>query len=179
MVVDEDPFPLVVSINIAATNLRTMLNAKKVGRFSLSVRIRKVWIPKQYLVHTDDLTARRRVSTVREREKNGRYPYHSKQEIKKEKFSKGDDVSPKEIYVSLGEKGMNNLSRRKMPPRFVVPPLVSHGQKWDGVKHKKFLKSSPEPKKEECRDRELWRKGNYLKKCYKESQKKHRILKKR
>ena len=45
--------------------------------------------------------------------------------IQKEKFSKVNDISPKERYVSLGEKGMNNHSRKKMPPRFVVPPPVS------------------------------------------------------
>ena len=42
MVIDEDPFPPVATINIAATDLRAMLNAKKAGRFSPSVRIRKV-----------------------------------------------------------------------------------------------------------------------------------------
>ena len=61
MVIDEDPFPQVASVNIAAIDLRTMLNAKKVGRFSPSARIRKVWIPKQDLVHMDDLAVRRRV----------------------------------------------------------------------------------------------------------------------
>ena len=93
--IDEDPFPQVASINIVIIDLREMLNEKKDERFSPSARIRKVWIPKQYLVYMDELAVRRRVSTVREREKNGRYPYHSKQEIKKEKFSKGNDVSPR------------------------------------------------------------------------------------
>ena len=46
MVIDVDPFPLVASINIAATNSRAMLNAKKARRFSLSARVRKVWIHK-------------------------------------------------------------------------------------------------------------------------------------
>ena len=31
-----------------------------------------------------------------------------------------------------------NTSRGKIPPRFVVPPPVSHGQKWHVVQHKKF-----------------------------------------
>ena len=77
-----DPFPLVVSINIAAIDLRAMLNAKKTERFSPSVRIRKVWIPKQYLVYMDDFAARRSVSTTREKENNGRYPYHSFEDSK-------------------------------------------------------------------------------------------------
>ena len=79
--IDEDPFPLVDLINIAAIDLRAMLNAKKVVRFSPSARIRNVWIPKEYLVHMDDLAARRRMSSTREKEKNGRYPYYSKGEI--------------------------------------------------------------------------------------------------
>ena len=41
-VIDEVSFPPLASINIAATDLRAMLNAKKIGRFSLSVMIRKV-----------------------------------------------------------------------------------------------------------------------------------------
>ena len=73
----------------------------------------------------DDLAARRRVSASREREKNERYPYHAKQKSKKEKFSKGTDVSLKERCVFPGETGMNNISRRKTPPRFIVSPHVS------------------------------------------------------
>ena len=79
MGIDEDPFPPVASFNIAATDLRAMLNAKNDGRFSPNFKIRKVWIPKQYLVHMDELETKRRVYVVREREKNGRYPYYSKQ----------------------------------------------------------------------------------------------------
>ena len=33
---------------------------------------------------------------------------------------------------------MNNSSRWKIPPRFAGPPLVSSGQKWHVVQHKKF-----------------------------------------
>ena len=47
MTIDEDPFPPTTSINIATTDSRAMLNAKKAGRFSPSARVRKVWIPKQ------------------------------------------------------------------------------------------------------------------------------------
>ena len=39
------------------------------------------------------------MSTAKANEKNGRYPYHSKQEIKKEKSSKGKNVSPKERHI--------------------------------------------------------------------------------
>ena len=77
MMIDEDPFPLVASINIVANDLRALLNAKKARRFSPSTKIRKVWIPKQYLAYMDDLAARRRVFATREMKKNGRYPYHS------------------------------------------------------------------------------------------------------
>ena len=40
--IDEDPFPLVASVNIASPDLRVVLNAKKDGRFSLNAKIRKV-----------------------------------------------------------------------------------------------------------------------------------------
>ena len=46
MVIVEDPFLPVTSINIAATNSRAMLNANKARRFSPSPKVRKVWIPK-------------------------------------------------------------------------------------------------------------------------------------
>ena len=79
--VDEDPFPPVASVNIAATDMRYFLNEKEDERFSPNVKIRKVWVPKQYLVYKDELAVKGKVSTTREKEKNGRYPYHSKQEI--------------------------------------------------------------------------------------------------
>ena len=93
MVIEKDLFPPAASINIAATDLRALLNTKKAGRFSPSTKIRKVWISKNFLVYMDDLESRRIVFATRERKKNGRYPYHSfenlKQEIKMKKFSKG------------------------------------------------------------------------------------------
>ena len=100
--IDEDQFPPITSINIAATDLRAVLNAKKDERFSSNARIRNVWIPNQYLVHMDDLVGRRRVHATKEREKNGRYPYHSKKEIKEEKSSKGNNVSIKERHTFIG-----------------------------------------------------------------------------
>ena len=108
MMIDEDLFPLVASINIASTNSRALLNAKKAERFSPSVKIRKVWIPKKYLVYMDDLTVRRIMYVTRERKKNGRYPYYlvenSKKKIKKKKLSKGNDIFPKETHASPRKK---------------------------------------------------------------------------
>ena len=104
MVIDEDPFPLTASFNIPATNSRAMLNAKKAGRFSPSARVRKVWIPKQYLTYKNNFTTKGRVPITREWKKNGRYLYHSfedsKHEAKNKKFSKRNNVSPKERHVS-------------------------------------------------------------------------------
>ena len=85
-----------------------MLNAKKDERFSPNAKIRKVWIPKQYPVHRDDLAARKRVFMARERENSGRYPYHLKQESKKEKSFKGNDVSSKDRHTFPKGKSMNN-----------------------------------------------------------------------
>ena len=76
--VDEDHFPPMSSFNIAATNMRAVLNEKKDNKISPNARIRKVWIPKQYMVHKDELAVKLKVSTTRENEKNGRYPFHSK-----------------------------------------------------------------------------------------------------
>ena len=143
MVIDEDPFPPIASINIDAIDLRALLNAKKAEGFSPSSRIRKVWIPKQYLVYMDDLEIRRRVSITKKRIKNGRYPYHSsehsKLEIKKKKFSKGNDVSKKKKrHASQRKNGMNDPSRTKMSSMFAIPPPVSPRKEWYVVKHKKF-----------------------------------------
>ena len=74
--IDEDPFPPVALVNIATTDLRAMLNVKKNGRFSPNARIRKVWNPKQILVHKDELAVKGKVYIGREKENNGRYPYH-------------------------------------------------------------------------------------------------------
>ena len=104
MVIDEDPIPPVASVNIVAIGLKVVLKVKNDGRFSPNIRIRKVWIPKQYMVHRDELTVKRRISTTKENEKNGRYPYHSKQEIKKEKSFKGKNVSLRERHF-FREKG--------------------------------------------------------------------------
>ena len=39
MVIDEDPIPLVASINVVATDLKAMLNAKNDGRFFLETNV--------------------------------------------------------------------------------------------------------------------------------------------
>ena len=38
------------------------------------------------MIYKDEMAVKGKVSTVRENENNGMYPYHSKQEIKKEKL---------------------------------------------------------------------------------------------
>ena len=134
MMLDEDPFPPIASINIAATESKAMLNAKKAVRFSPNVRVRKVWIPKQYLTYKNDFAPKGRLSAAKEWKNNGRYPYHAfenpKHEAKNKKFSKENNVSSKERHVSPREKGMNDPSRRKIPQRFIVPPTISPVQEW-------------------------------------------------
>ena len=122
MVVDEDPFPPVASINIAAMDLR-VLNEKEDEKFYPNVKIRKVWVSKQYMIYKDELAVKGKVSITREKEKNGRYPYNSKQEIKKEKPFTEKNLPLKERHTFLEGKG-RNISRRKIPQRFVVPPPV-------------------------------------------------------
>ena len=135
MMIDEDPFPPTASIDTAATNSRAMLNTKNARRFSPSARVRKVWIPKQYLTYKNDLVAKGRVPTTRAWKNNGRYPYHyfedSKQVTENKKFSKEKNVSPR-------EKSMNDPLRRKIHQRFIVPPIISPTQERHVGQHKKF-----------------------------------------
>ena len=135
--VDENPFPPVALVNIAVTDLRVVLNEKEDEKFSPNVKIRNVWIPKQHLVYKDELVGKGKMSTTKEKGKNGRYPYHSKQEIKKEKPSKENNVFPKERHTFLEGKDMNT-SRRRIPPRYVAPSPVPPEQKWHVVQHNKF-----------------------------------------
>ena len=46
MVVDEDPFPPMASVNIATTYMRAVLNEKEDEKFSPNVKIRNAWIHK-------------------------------------------------------------------------------------------------------------------------------------
>ena len=78
MVIDENPFPPAASINITAIDSRAMLTAKKARRFSPSVKVRKVWIPKQYFTYKNDLAAKGRVSATREWKKGMNDPSRRK-----------------------------------------------------------------------------------------------------
>ena len=82
------------------------------------------------------------MSIAREWKNNGRYPYHSfensKQEAKIKKFSKENNVSPKEKHVSSRGRSMNDLGKRKMPPKFLISPPISPRKEWYVVQHKKF-----------------------------------------
>ena len=69
IVFDEDQFSLATSINIAAIDWRAMPNAKKARRFSPNAKIRKVWIPKQYLIYKNNLAANESVCSQRKRKK--------------------------------------------------------------------------------------------------------------
>ena len=63
--VDEDLFPPMASVNIVATDLRAVLNEKKDEKFFLNIKIRKVWIPKQYLVYKDGFAVKGKVFTTK------------------------------------------------------------------------------------------------------------------
>ena len=51
MAIDEDPFPLVTSVNTTSFDLRALIESKNEGKLSP----RKVWVPKYCLVHVDKL----------------------------------------------------------------------------------------------------------------------------
>ena len=69
ILIDEDSYPRVVSINTTAFDFKALINSKKAEGIPLSLRIRKVWIPKQYLTYKNDMAIERGMSTVREKEK--------------------------------------------------------------------------------------------------------------
>ena len=89
--------------------------------------------------------------TIREWKKNGTYPYHSfensKHEAKNKKFSKEKNVSPKERHVSPRGRSMNDPTKRKMPPRFVISPPISLRKEWHVVQDKKFPQKLPRTQK--------------------------------
>ena len=68
--IDEDTFPPIASINTITFDLKALIYSKKARGIPLSPRIRKVWIPNQYLIYKDDLKVERRVLVVREEKKN-------------------------------------------------------------------------------------------------------------
>ena len=51
MAIDEDPFPLVASINTSNFDLRALIESKKEEKLSPM----KVWVPKYCLIHVDRL----------------------------------------------------------------------------------------------------------------------------
>ena len=73
-----------------------------------------------------------KVSVAKEKGKNERYPYYpfedSKQEVKKKIFSKGKCCFYKRETCFSKGKSMNDPTKRKMPHRFVISPLVSPGK---------------------------------------------------
>ena len=59
ILINEDTFPLIVSINTIAFDLKVVMNSKKVRGIPPSSKIRKIWTPKQYLTYNNDLAALR------------------------------------------------------------------------------------------------------------------------
>ena len=114
MLIYEDTFPLVASVNTIAFYLEALKNLKNVGRILLGPKTRNIWIPKKYLTYKNDLIAG--VSVVKEKKNNGGNPNHSfgknsiglEQEVENKKFSKENNVSQKERHASLRKKGMND-----------------------------------------------------------------------
>ena len=145
--VDEDPFPPVALVNIVAMDLKAILNEKKDEKFSPNVKIRKVWIPKQYLVHKDELAIKGKVSTCREKGNDGRYPYHLKQEIRKAKPPKKRmSFQKRDIFFHMERAG--TLKGRKYL-QGLLSLLLFHLDKsgmWCIIRN--FLKSSPKLIKE-------------------------------
>ena len=57
MAIDEDPFPLMASINTASSNLRVLIESKKEGELSpINVWVLKyLWVLKYCMIHVDKL----------------------------------------------------------------------------------------------------------------------------
>ena len=75
--IGKDPFPSVASINTYGFDFKALMNSKKKKAIPPSIRIRKLWIPKQYLTYKNYLTLERGVFAVIEKKKNGKNPNHS------------------------------------------------------------------------------------------------------
>ena len=69
ILIDEDSYPLVASINTTAFDFKVVMNSKKARGIPSSPRIRKVWIPKKYLNYKNYMVVERGVSAVREKKK--------------------------------------------------------------------------------------------------------------
>ena len=134
-------FPEKKEVVMIDEDLRTLINSKKARGITPNPNIRKVWIPKQYLIYNNELIGERRVPGVRENKKNRGNPNHSSgknamwfgHEATNERFSKENNVSPKKRHAFPREKGMNDPSRRKMSQRFIIPSIVSPRQEWPVV----------------------------------------------
>ena len=132
ILIDEDSYLPVASINITAFDFKALIDSNKARGIPPSVRIIKAWISKQYLTYKNDMARERGMFGVREKKKRG-HPNHScgkksmglGKEAKKKKFSKEKNVSPKERHASPRKNGMNNPLRRKMHSRFVISPTIS------------------------------------------------------
>ena len=79
--------------------------------------------------------------------------------------------------IFFSERKCMTTSRRKIPPRFFVPPPVSPGQEWHVVQHKKFPQklTRTQKKKKKNTEKELWRKGNSMKYLKKHQRRRLRI----
>ena len=66
---NEDPFLPMASINITVMDIRALQNEKKDERFSPNAMIRKVWVPKQYLVHKDELAVKEKCLQPKKRKR--------------------------------------------------------------------------------------------------------------
>ena len=68
MLIDDDSYPPITSINTTVFYFKAVMNSKKRG-IPPSHRIKNVWIPMQYVTYKNDLAVEREVSTVKENKK--------------------------------------------------------------------------------------------------------------
>ena len=60
ILIDEDSYPPMASINTIAFDLKTLIDSNKVREINPpSIRIRKVWIPNQYLTYKNYMAVER------------------------------------------------------------------------------------------------------------------------
>ena len=69
ILIDEDAYPPVASINTIVFYFKALIDSNKVRGIPPSLKIRNIWIPKQYLTYKNDVAAERGVSIVRENKK--------------------------------------------------------------------------------------------------------------
>ena len=121
MAIDEDPFPLMTSINTTSFDLRVLIESKKAGKPSP----RKVWVPKYCLVHVDRL--KKEWATFGTNPPSRRNSVKGIQHRTKQhnRFSKKRKLSPKGKTNSLEEfiPPKEKVVERSTPPwgRFISP----------------------------------------------------------